>query len=152
MKTYQTYIHRRNDTGQVFYVGAGKLYRHKAKADRSVEWKAIAGMGYTIETVALWETQKEAWEHEIFLIACFRDLKHPLLNKAAGGPSSSGCKHSEETRKRVSESKRVENLSAETRHKMSIACKGKPISEARRAAIKAGWLKRKEKQMKVETP
>ena len=151
MKTYQTYIHRRNDTGQVFYVGAGKLYRHKAKADRSVEWKAIADMGYTIETLALWETKQEAWEHEIFLIACFRDLKHPLLNKAAGGPSSSGCKHSEETRKRVSESKRSENLSAETRNKLSIAGKRRTMSEERRAAMKAAWVKRKEKQMEVET-
>lgn len=39
--SFYTYLHRRNDTGQVFYVGKGKGQRAHDKYKRSAHWKRI---------------------------------------------------------------------------------------------------------------
>lgn len=89
---FNTYIHRRNSDGKVFYVGMGSLHRMSNMSMRSVEWHEMAKQGRTVELVAKWSTKEEAFEHEKLLIACFKDMGHPLINKTTGGAGNNAPK------------------------------------------------------------
>lgn len=82
---HYTYLHTRNDTGAVFYIGKGSGSRAHAEG-RNEHWnRVVAKYGYTVHILAKWETEKEAFEHEKFLILCFKDLGAPLTNMTDGG-------------------------------------------------------------------
>lgn len=96
-----TYLHRRCDTGQVFYIGKGTKLRANTKGCRSTLWQRIEKKhGRTVEILSFWKTEAEAFEHERFLIGVFRDLGHPLVNMTDGGEGASGVKISPETQAR----------------------------------------------------
>lgn len=89
---YYTYLHRRNDTNAVFYIGKGHDRRAWNKK-RNDHWhKIVAKHGYSVEVVAYWPTEQQALDHEIFLIWCFRQLGARLSNQTDGGQGSSGRK------------------------------------------------------------
>ena len=126
---FNTYIHRQANTGKVFYVGMGSYHRMMNKSMRSQEWHEMAKDGRTCEMVASWKTKEKAYEHEKVLIACFRDMKHPLVNKSSGGagndaerPTLLRQKHSE---KMIGNKYRL-GLSHNdtTKQKMSLVRKG----------------------------
>lgn len=120
---YYTYFHTRNDTAKVFYVGKGKI-KHKRAYDmgRNPHWNAIvAKHGHTVHIAAHWETEEEAFEHEKFLILCFKDMGIALTNYTLGGDGVSGLKHSSKTRAQMSLCKLNHSVSFETRQKMSFA-------------------------------
>lgn len=139
-----TYLHRRQDTGEVFYVGKGRAKRPHDRGGRSVHWRRVAAKhGRAVEVLAPWPTDAEAKEHEKFLIQVFRDLGAPLVNVTEGGDGASGVRPSEVTRakqraakvgrslspghrKRISESGRGHSVSAETRLKISQRHAGRP--------------------------
>lgn len=133
MKTYQTYIHIRNDTGQVFYVGAGSEKRPYDKNKKPDAWHLAAQNGYTVELCSKWPTPQEAADHETLLIQCFRDLGHPLVNKRLGGGGGIGHQLSSESRLKISEAN-IGRIGAmlgkthtpEARAKLSLRQTGKP--------------------------
>jgi len=87
---YYTYLHRRNDTNEVFYVGKGQGKR-AWKGRRNKWWHCIADTrGFTVEICAHWPTEREAFEHEIFLIECFKSLDYKLVNQTKGGEGTAG--------------------------------------------------------------
>jgi hypothetical protein len=97
-----TYSHHKPD-GALFYIGKGSLKRAHAKDNRNPHWKNIvAKHGYKVEILAQWPTEVEAFEHEKFLISCFRDMGFTLANITSGGEGISGHKHSFETRAKLS--------------------------------------------------
>lgn len=103
-KSFYTYIHRRLDSGQVFYVGKGTRTRGSSSNGRSSHWMRVAEKhGYDIEVIGIWESEAEAFDHERLLISIFRDLGHPLVNKTDGGEGASGVVASESTRIKKSE-------------------------------------------------
>jgi hypothetical protein len=83
---YYTYLHSTSD-GSVFYVGKGREERAYTKHDRSVAWKEHVkkSQGYAVSILADWPKEEEAFEHEKFLISCFKDMGHNLLNLTSGG-------------------------------------------------------------------
>jgi hypothetical protein len=96
---FYTYLHRRESDNAVFYIGKGKGRRAHDPGGRNPYWKnTVAKYGIKVEIVARWELEVEAFEHEIFLIGCFRRMGCKLTNRTDGGEGSSGCKHSEQTR------------------------------------------------------
>jgi hypothetical protein len=99
---FYTYLHRRKDTGQVFYVGKGRGRRAYIISGRSDYWgKVRSKCGHTIEIVSPWPTEKEAFEHEVFLISVFKSLGHPLVNFTEGGGGALGAIASPETRAKM---------------------------------------------------
>jgi hypothetical protein len=75
----------------VFYIGKGSLRRAHEQRGRNRYWNAVAAKhGYTVSVLAKWGTDAEAFDHETFLIACFKDLGHPLTNATNGGEGMSG--------------------------------------------------------------
>ena len=94
---YYTYLHRRESDNKPFYIGKGLGKRAWAHRGRNDYWaRTVAKHGLKVEIVAEWKTEEEAFEHEKFLISCFRDMGHELVNLTDGGDGASGYKHGEE--------------------------------------------------------
>lgn len=108
MLEHYTYLHRKANTGEIFYVGKGKNDRAWSKSKRSTHWQRIANKhGIVVEIVARWSSAHDAFEHERFLIWCFRDMGVDLCNHTGGGDG-------------------LRDPSPEVRAKLSAALKGKP--------------------------
>ena len=105
--SYYVYIHRRLSDNNVFYVGKGKSNRGWANAGRNIYWKRVVEKhGCYVEVVFENLTNQEAYELEKDVILEFTYFNEPLTNLTAGGEGGL-------------------NPSAETRHKQSVAKKGK---------------------------
>jgi hypothetical protein len=96
---FYTYTHS-TPHGKVFYVGKGTKERAFSKSDRSVAWRSVVDKfgGYGACIAAQWDTEAEAFAHEKFLISCFKDLQHPLVNVTSGGRGPNDYCFSEEVR------------------------------------------------------
>ena len=77
------YIHVRNDSKVVFYVGMGSLARSKTPHGRNAHWQNVAKKGYTIEIVRDGLTTDEALALEKETIAAY-GLEN-LTNYTEGG-------------------------------------------------------------------
>lgn len=101
-KKYYVYIHRRDDNGEVFYVGMGHGKRSVSKSSRNIHWKRVANKyGYKAEIVYDNLSLEEAYEKEVNLIKVYG--KDNLTNITDGGD---GVRNpSEETRKKMSDAK-----------------------------------------------
>lgn len=105
MPNHYTYLHRRGDTGELFYVGKGTGQRAWSKSKRNEYWHNIVNAhGYSVEVSARWSAAEEAFEHEKFLIWCFRDMGAKLCNMTDGGDGL--CNPSKEVRERIANSLR----------------------------------------------
>lgn len=101
---YYTYLHRRASDGQPFYVGKGMGSRAWSAQNRNQHWtRTRAKHGVTVEVLAHWPTEAEAFEHEKFLIWCFRDMGCKLVNQTGGGEGSSGRVVSDATKQKISD-------------------------------------------------
>jgi hypothetical protein len=83
---YYTYAHYSPD-GQVFYIGKGIDDRAFSFGDRSKVWKQAVKYykGLKIEIIAYWNTEEEAFKHEMELIAHHKNLGADLVNLTDGG-------------------------------------------------------------------
>lgn len=100
-KTY-VYLHKTLD-GKVFYVGAGIKKRYSETYKKSKEWKQIAKNGKVSEIVETFDDRDDALWLEAYLIASYKALGHPIVNKSDGGRSGHhGVPASIETRKKMS--------------------------------------------------
>lgn len=166
------YNHKRNDTGEVFYVGIGKTKsRVHSKFNRNAYWHNVVNKhGYTAEIThsnVIWE---EACAIERYLIAFYgrADLGlGSLCNLTDGGEGTYGHKVSDEARKKISESNKGKiaynkgvAMSEEQKKKVSESKKGstpwnkglknvmipwnkgKKLSEDHVAKLKKSWKKR----------
>lgn len=101
MVCFYVYIHTRNDTGEVFYVGKGKGNR-AYELGRSKHWHNIANKhGVRVELVESGLQEWYAFELEVALIAYYgrKDLNlGQLVNLTDGGEGPSGFLVSEELR------------------------------------------------------
>lgn len=92
---YYTYVHTRNDTGEVFYVGKGHGERAFSKDRSNMHWNnTTAKHGRTVHIIAYWEDEAFAFAHEKELIAEFRASGVALVNMTDGGDGTSGYKQS----------------------------------------------------------
>ena len=79
------YLHRRNDTGEVFYVGKGSGKRAWKKSDRNPHWHNVVNKaGYTVEIIAKGLTDEEAFWVEPLLIEAHGGVQN-LTNMQEGG-------------------------------------------------------------------
>lgn len=122
---YYVYLHRRDDTNDVFYIGKGSGQRAKSISGRNDWWRNIYNKcGFTPEIVEKGLSEESAYNLEVELIKFYRDCGYKLCNIADGGGGASR-KQSEETKKKISLKLKGRLTSEETRKKLSIANTGK---------------------------
>ena len=138
---FYTYAHYTPE-GRLFYIGKGTGSRAHIFYGRNDHWRNVVKKHGKpdVQILASWDTEEEAFSHEVLLIKCFKDLGHKLCNLSDGGEGPSGLKHSEESKVKMS----VANIgnkhalghkvSAEARKLMGADKIGKPTS-ARQKAI-----------------
>jgi hypothetical protein len=125
-EAYFTYAHLKKSDGNIFYIGKGKQGRAFSKANRNNYWhNTVAKHGLEINILAAWKSEQEAFEHEKFLIWCFKDMGFGLVNMTDGGEGLSNP--SEETRSKMSQNNAMKR--PEIAAKISSARKGKPLSD-----------------------
>lgn len=153
-RTYYIYLHRRADTGEVFYVGKGtrtKKHQYARSGDvtsRNPHWKRIvAKHGYVIDLIADFFIESDAFDLERKLIAEYGLSRNggALCNLTAGGEGHSGYSPTETTRAKlrtqVSGARHPnygKRLSAETCRKKSESMKASPYS-LRGKKLPAWW-------------
>ncbi|TQK06958.1 NUMOD3 domain-containing DNA-binding protein [Herbaspirillum sp. SJZ107] len=137
--TYYIYLHRRLDTGDVFYVGKGtKSQKHQyqrayEKKRRSALWsRIVAKANYQVEIIAEFFAEEDCFAMERELIALYRRRYDggTLCNLTLGGDGLSGLTPSEATKQKLREANSGEKhinwgkkLSEETRRKKSESMK-----------------------------
>lgn len=90
------YLHVRQDTGKVFYIGIGSLRRANSKNGRNTWWNRITKKTpYKVEIYAQNLTSQDAKEIEIKLIAEYKKQKIELCNLTDGGDGRLGNKQPE---------------------------------------------------------
>jgi hypothetical protein len=140
---FYTYAHFRPD-GRIFYVGKGSGCRHLS-VKRNARWKNVVAKegGFRSEILARWSSEKEAFDHEKFLIRCFKDLGFELCNFTDGGEGTAGIIFSEEERLKRSRALTGKKKSDETRAKMSAYQLANPKPAEKLALL---WVGRKHSQ------
>ena len=142
------YLHKRLDTGEVFYVGIGGGKRPWETGNRNKFWRNIVKKaGYEVVVIEDCLTWDQAYEIEIMLVAHYgrRDRgKGPLVNLTDGGQGSPGHKHTDESKAKISAANKGKTapnkgipMSQEQRAKISAAGKGKTLSPETRAKLSA---------------
>lgn len=140
--TYFIYLHTRNDTGDVFYVGKGtrthaKQYQRAfVTKRRSKFWQAIDGKaGFTVHLYADFFQESDAFDMERELIAHYKRVRDggTLCNLTLGGEGHAGLAPSPETRAKLSAASSGSKhfnwgrkLSAETCRKKSETLRASP--------------------------
>ena len=106
---FYTYAHTKPN-GTIFYIGKGSGVRAWKKTRRNIHWKNIVTKytNYNVEILANWETEQEAFGHEILLISCFKDMGYKLSNMTSGGEGTSGLKLTQEHKQKISDAQRGE--------------------------------------------
>ena len=104
---FYTYAHYTPE-GRLFYIGKGNGQRAYKKSGRNIHWHNVVNKygKPDVQILANWDTEDEALDHERLLISCFRDLGHKLCNLADGGKGNSGIEMSEETKLKISLTKK----------------------------------------------
>lgn len=160
MNIYYIYQHRRDDTGEIFYVGKGKGKRCFS-LNRNHQWKDITNQTtYTIEILFENLSSELAFLTEIGLITKYKNEGLLLCNQTMGGNGPIGYKHtfsskeimsqkqtgrkfSPEHKKKMSESRKGFKMSEEQKEKIRKTLTGKKLSESHKNNIKAGMKKMK---------
>lgn len=103
-------------------------------------WRAIQKYSWSnIKHIILADdlTEEEAYFFERVMISLYdtTNSDNGYNNSTGGEHSRNGCKHSEEAKKKISESQKGKHHSEETRRKISKGNKGKIVSEETRRKI-----------------
>jgi hypothetical protein len=151
------YVHKRLDTGQLFYVGKGSGNRATSKKDRNPHWQNIvAKAGYESIIIASGLSHKQALNAEKLAIAALKKF-YPLVNLTEGGDGGNGLKGSKhplfgkqrsaQTKAKISASlqgvsaggKAKKGIALSATHKQAISngLKGKPKSAEHVASVSA---------------
>ena len=141
-RTFLIYIHKRQDTGEVFYVGKGTRTKKKqyeratARDNRNAHWRRIVALtDWSSEVIADFFDERDAFKMECALIASYGRRKDggTLCNFTRGGEGHSGLSPSQETRQKLRIAFSGERhpywgkkLSAETCRRKSDAMKSSP--------------------------
>lgn len=140
---FYVYIHRKADTKQVFYVGKGCTNRAwLGGRQRNRYWhKVTAKHGFEVEIVQ--DGMQEWWAHELEMELIAFYGRKSLVNLTDGGEGLTGVKHSEETRRKISEGQRGNKRGPETGKRIAAARAGYVTSEETKKKISEASKRKK---------
>lgn len=131
-KEFYVYVHAQPG-GAPFYVGKGTAKRAEDMLhNRSYEHRLMTSkIKYVIVYKYLCDSEQQALDYETELIAHLRSRAAALVNKTSGGQGSSGYRHTQESRCKMSTARKQRVTKPETRVKLSIAQKLRVTPELR---------------------
>lgn len=166
---FYVYEHIRLDTNQVFYVGKGKDTRLQSSSDRNRHWHHIVNKaGFKAVKIVEHNDEELVLLTEIERIDQLRKLGYKLCNITDGGQGISGFKHSEESKRKMSESRKAivphkhteatkqkireattgVVFTEERKNKIRLKAIGRVMSEATKEKLKARSFKHSEETLK----
>lgn len=102
---YYVYLHRKKDTGVIFYVGKGKVNRYKSFSGRNLHWhNTVKKHGIISNIIKNNVPEHEALELEEFIIETI-GLNY-LCNKNYFNGGKSGYTHSKTSKEKMSNAKK----------------------------------------------
>lgn len=129
----------------MFYIGKGSVRRAYSRSGRNVVWNRTVEKhgGFKVEILARWETEQEAFDHEIFLIETIKEMGIPLVNIAQGGLGSTGFRHTVEHKafktQMMLERNPMKNLETRLKHhKALLEAMSRPDVKRRQRLAMAG--------------
>lgn len=129
------YLHRRNDTGEVFYVGKGSGNRAYRKDERNPHWHNVVNKaGFTVEIIAKGLTDAEAYWAEPLLIEAHGGVEN-LTNISDGGEGFS----SEESKALWQDPTYREKKSKATKEQWQDPAYREKMSKARKERMLEQW-------------
>jgi hypothetical protein len=145
---FYVYKHIRPDTGMVFYVGKGSFYRLNSRKDRNKHWHNIVNKVGSFKSKVIFEHQDEEL---VFLVEKekidqLRKLGVSICNVTNGGEGISGFNHTLESRKKMSESRKLlihPKHTEESKEKIRQANTGVIFTEERKNKIRLKAIGRK---------
>ena len=102
------------------------MHRARSRAGRNVVWNRMVAKhgGFKVEILGRWNSEQEAFDHEIFLIDTIKKMGVPLANIAQGGLGSAGFRHTDEHKafkaKMMLERNPMANSETRIRHKEAV--------------------------------
>lgn len=141
-QVFYVYVHKRLDTGAVFYVGKGFARRAYSRQGRNPHWRYIvAKHGFEAVIVKAGLSEQCAFSLEKIIIGSvgFKNL----TNVTTGGEGFSGGRHTEESRRKLSASLRGKKNTPQAIAASRAACAGKPLSAEHRAKLSASHMGQK---------
>lgn len=109
-REYYVYVHRKSDTGDIFYVGKGKGRRAYAKDSRNVWWKRTVNRhGVRVEIILSGLSEECAFSLEAAYINRLRAMGVNLVNVTDGGRGTPGARPRPETRAKLRKCQSGEN-------------------------------------------
>ena len=140
MNNYYVYFHINPVKNKIFYVGMGSGNR-AYKYGRNQHWeRVVKKYGWIVDIIEEGLTQEEAKEREKFYIKKIGRQNLTNMTDGGDGDTFTGRKHSEESKKKMSEVKKGKIASKITRSKMSESHKGRKHSEESKKKISLGRL------------
>lgn len=133
---YYTYMHCRPD-GTPFYFGKGSGVRAYKRGGRNTFWHRIVNKygDRKVVILAKFDSENEAYEHEKFLINCFKSLGFILTNYSVGGDGPKGYIQTAEHRKNISKGRKGIQFSDTHKDRIKTSqqnrdwlCRTKPVS------------------------
>lgn len=105
---FYVYQHCRLDTGKPFYIGKGRVGRCISESSRNPQWQRIVQKtgGFATDFLAQDLPEELALLAEVEAIDVYRKRGGVLANLTHGGDGTSGLRHSEASRRRMSEAHR----------------------------------------------
>ena len=100
---FYVYVHRRLDTGEIFYVGKGCRGRASSSTGRNPYWKSVVDkVGFESEILVKDLSESSAYSFEREMISLLRKLNIKLTNLSDGGEGgASGYKYEGEKLERL---------------------------------------------------
>jgi len=147
MNRFYVYEHIRSDTGAVFYVGKGKGNRHSSKCNRNQYWHNVVNKagGFDLRIVCEDKCEELILLAEMEKISQLRSLGIKLVNVTDGGEGTTGLKHSEKSKRLMSE--KLKGMSRkhtpESIEKIRRANTGIVFSDERKEKLRQKALNRK---------
>lgn len=133
MSQAYTYMHCRPGQSTPFYIGKGVGNRAWHKGGRNKHWHNVVNKnGFDVHVLAEWPSEREAQEHEVFLIDTFRGMGIELCNITAGGEGASGMRHTDEAKAKISAAATGRKRPPELVAALAERMRGRIVSESER--------------------